>query len=257
MDTAFNKEAAERYDETFTNSGIGKKQRKRVHNYLNKFLSGRAELKILELNCGTGADALYFAKRGHIITATDFSQSMLNIADNKLLKQTYRGQYKSCLLDLKNPAIPENNFDLVFSNFGGLNCLNREELTVLCKFVSEKLIPGGSFIGVVMPPHTFIDKYYRIYKGEKEKHYNRSADKALEVEVNGKNISTFYFQEEELKNIFSKFTTVNILPVGFIPSYLEKSRLKNFLLLMSDFLCTLRFNPNKSDHFLIHFKKQA
>ena len=45
-----------------------------VWDYLEKTFLDNNKLNILELNCGTGEDALWFAKQGHKVLATDLSE---------------------------------------------------------------------------------------------------------------------------------------------------------------------------------------
>ena len=82
MSSALFDAAADTYDETFVNTNVGKLQRARVWNYLDSILPDKP-LHILELNCGTGKDAVWFADKGHNVTATDISDKMLEIAKNK------------------------------------------------------------------------------------------------------------------------------------------------------------------------------
>jgi ubiquinone/menaquinone biosynthesis C-methylase UbiE len=80
---------AETYDADFTQSQIGKLQRERVWKFLQAILQtlGRP-LKILEINCGTGEDALRLAAMGHNIVATDASEIMIEKAQQKLIATT-------------------------------------------------------------------------------------------------------------------------------------------------------------------------
>ena len=80
MQNAFD-QIASSYDETFTYTEIGKKQRNIVWDYLKRTLPADTQLDILELNCGTGEDALFLANIGHSVTATDASEEMLNITN--------------------------------------------------------------------------------------------------------------------------------------------------------------------------------
>ncbi len=81
---------AEEYDTSFTNSIIGNAQREIVWSYLEKTLPKNKNLNILELNCGTGEDALWFAKKGHKVLATDISEKMLEITNDKLNQSNLR-----------------------------------------------------------------------------------------------------------------------------------------------------------------------
>ena len=74
------------YDELFTNTAIGKMQRNIIYNYMDESLSTNQQINILELNCGTGEDAVYFAKKGFGVVATDVSEEMLKITEEKINK---------------------------------------------------------------------------------------------------------------------------------------------------------------------------
>ena len=86
MDPAFDSLAVE-YDDTFTQSWIGRQQRFAVWRFLEKHIQGKREKTILELNCGTGEDACMLAKKGHHVLATDVSERML---EQTRLKQRER-----------------------------------------------------------------------------------------------------------------------------------------------------------------------
>src|SRR5690606_38309793 len=78
---------------------------------------------ILELNCGTGLDAIYFAEHGHFVLATDISQGMLQQLDKKISEQNLHGKIitqHSSFHDIDK--IQNKKFDHIISNFGGLNC---------------------------------------------------------------------------------------------------------------------------------------
>jgi len=74
---------AAEYDSVFTQSSIGQLQRKCVWKYLDKIIPDLPGLKILELNCGTGEDALLFGQRGFNVLATDVSAEMLKVTQQK------------------------------------------------------------------------------------------------------------------------------------------------------------------------------
>ena len=75
--------AAALYDDVFTNSHIGKMQRKRVYYWLDKVGFFKKQRKVFEVNCGTGFDAEEFLKKGHKVVATDASAGMIEVAKEK------------------------------------------------------------------------------------------------------------------------------------------------------------------------------
>src|SRR5258705_4602524 len=76
---------AREYDNVFTNSMIGRAQRDAVWSVLTQVFQHGDH--ILELNCGTGEDALFLAGNGVSITACDASEQMIHIASNRLRKE--------------------------------------------------------------------------------------------------------------------------------------------------------------------------
>ena len=88
---------------------------------------------VLELGCGTGEDAIWLARRGVHVTATDVSQSMLDVAQRKAAAAGLTDLIDFAAIDLA--ALPVSDsitspftihrspFSGAFSNFGPLNCL--------------------------------------------------------------------------------------------------------------------------------------
>jgi predicted TPR repeat methyltransferase len=70
------------YDAAFTYSLIGERMRQAVWQRLAAHLE--AGDCVLELGCGTGEDAMYLARRGVRVHATDVSAGMLSIAREKI-----------------------------------------------------------------------------------------------------------------------------------------------------------------------------
>src|SRR5947199_5255208 len=80
---AFNNQANS-FDSQFESNPIVQYKRARVSNHLLAYL--KPESYILELNSGTGNDALFFAKQGHFIHATDISYCMQRVLKDKVEK---------------------------------------------------------------------------------------------------------------------------------------------------------------------------
>ena len=77
--------AAQNYDTTFTNSVIGKLQRDLVYHQFSKVINKHNPKTILEINCGTGEDAIWLAEQKIEVMATDISSTMIEIAKSKSL----------------------------------------------------------------------------------------------------------------------------------------------------------------------------
>lgn len=115
-------EYAESYDQEFSETKLGILYRKRIHQYFYRYWSSGK--RILELNCGTGEDAVLLAHLGNNVVATDISPRMLAAAKSKSMNYE-----KSNLLEFREISLNEleklsnSEYDGVLSNFGGLNCI--------------------------------------------------------------------------------------------------------------------------------------
>ncbi len=99
---------AQSYDASFTHSVIGIAQRDVVWSYLESSLSSSDKLNILELNCGTGEDALWFAKKGHKVLATDISEKMLGITQEKIHEANLLSRVQTMQIDIRKIDSAEN-----------------------------------------------------------------------------------------------------------------------------------------------------
>ena len=223
MTSALFDDVAAHYDETFTNTKIGKLQRARVWNYLISVLPSKS-INILELNCGTGEDAIWFAKKGHTVLATDVSDKMVEVARAKVEKFNLSDKISVKQLDINeiDNLSTANNFDLVFSNFGGLNCLKEIDLISLAEKIKFLLNPNGKFIAVVMPDFCMIESIYFLFKFRTQEMFRRK--RVQQVNVNDSVVETYYYHPKKFYEYFkSDFIINKIVAVGvFIPpSYLN------------------------------------
>jgi len=258
---------AEKYDASFTHSIIGKEQRQIVWGYLEKTLLNHKNLNILELNCGTGEDALWFAKKGHKVLATDISEKMLEIAEQKIITAGLNSIVQTLQIDIKNiiDFQLKEKFDLIFSNFGGMNCMSFEEMEKLTSEVKKLLKPGGQLIMVVMPAFCLWETIYFVLKLNFRNAFRRLSKKGAIIKFNGIELKTFYFSPRIIKKLFKQdFEVITIKPIGFFipPSYLEKfisSRQKmiNTLKKLEKTVSGFSFFASSSDHFLIHLQVKA
>jgi SAM-dependent methyltransferase len=140
---------ADGYDSRFTRTTIGTLMRNAVWNRCaQRFAPGS---RVLELNCGTGEDALWLARRGVQVLATDASHAMLQVAQKKLTDTVASGSVRFQQLTWEVlDTLEENSFDGALSNFGGLNCVG--DLRTAARALAGKLRPGATAILCVMGP---------------------------------------------------------------------------------------------------------
>lgn len=258
--------AALTYDQDFTFSNIGKLQRKHVWNYLDTILEPGSKLNILELNCGTGEDAIRFAQKGHKVYATDLSNEMVKITAEKAHKHNLQEFVKTEVCDVKDLGSCNfpNRFDLVFSNFGGLNCLNQLELKKLSKDLSQLINPQGRFIAVVMPRFCLWESMYFISKFDSQKIFRRNTPNSLQVNVGQEQVETWYYSPSTFKRIFqNQFNRLAVKPIGIAipPSYMEtrigkNQKLMEVLQISENVLGSITSLSGVSDHFLMDLERK-
>jgi len=133
---------AETYDQSFTDSLIGRAQRDVVWHELDRcFQPGQ---RILELNCGTGVDAVHLTGRGVEVLACDAAPRMIEVAKRRLNSLGPDAQVEFRVLATERMAELEIEgvFDGAFSNFGGLNCV--EDLGTVARDLGRLLAPGAT-----------------------------------------------------------------------------------------------------------------
>jgi ubiquinone/menaquinone biosynthesis C-methylase UbiE len=218
---------ASTYDSSFTRTPIGQLQRKQVWSYLEKITTELKGLDILELNCGTGEDAVLFSEKGFNIVATDVSEEMLKVTQEKVQQYSMQHKISSQYLDLDSfdDSLFEKKFDLIFSNFGGLNCINPESLKKLLEKIPAILSPGGRLVAVIMPKFCLWESLYFFWKLQFNNIFRRWTKEGVEAGLLGANIKTWYYHPAQIRKWTSKrFEVVATKPVGLAlpPSYLQK-----------------------------------
>ena len=250
------------YDDVFSNSNIGKAQRKRVWEHLEDCLASAEISRVLELNCGTGVDARWFSSKGCEVLATDVSPEMLKVAKSNSPKGITINYKEMDLRDLH--TLEEKGFDLVFSNFGGLNCVSRSELKNALSSCSEILNPGGALLTVVMPRFCLWESAYYASKRNLTKAVRRWSRSGDSFTVNGQSTNIYYYSPREMTELaMPHFECTYVKPIGALipPSYCEKtflgrSRVVNSLAWLESKLPHSSVTAAVADHFLIEFRKR-
>lgn len=253
--------ASSQYDTVFTFSNIGKAQRSRVFKYVKPLLKQKNKLSILELNCGTGTDAIEFGNLGHSVIATDISEGMISKAVAKKHSENITFQVQD--INTITTSTFNRKFDLIFSNFGGLNCLSKAQLATFLKKSVSLLNQNGKLVLIIMPKNCLWERLYFSLKGDFKNAKRRNTSKSIIAKVDGIDVTTSYYNPKDIVSLTNKFYEVeNIKPIGLTipPSYLEKSILAKKPLLTIfkgiDSIFTNTFWAKYADHFLIELTKK-
>jgi ubiquinone/menaquinone biosynthesis C-methylase UbiE len=258
---AFNKAAAD-YDVSFTNTAIGAMQRKRVWNYIEVLLKNR-KAEVLEINCGTGEDALWLAQNCYSVTATDVAGSMITVAESKkIIAGINNINFKTIDFFNLHKNLQPQQFDFIFSNFGGLNCVNEAELVHLSKDFAKLLYPGGKMAIVVMGKYCLWETMYFMLKFKFAKALRRWDNKGVYTKIEDEEFETWFYSVGGLKKIFSEhFKLIDSKPIAVAvpPSYMQnyfdkKPKLLTRFNKWDNFLTRFKWLSSFSDHLILTFE---
>lgn len=246
---------ADEYDSMiFTNKPV-QIMRQKFYDVITNLI--KPGLDLLEINCGSGIDAIYFSERGYKVLATDISDKMINNAKAKINNKNI--EFMKMDFTLLN-KIKNRKFDLVYSNLGGLNCT--DELDKISNSIYTLLNENGYFIAAVMP-NFFLWEFLLILKGEFKRALRRLHKKWVEANVGGEKIYIKYYSPHRFKKYFqNKFSFIKTKslrifappqPAGhyyikhpFLTKFLDKIDNKIEDCYLSAFMC---------DYYIIVFKK--
>lgn len=258
---------AYQYDTEFTNSAIGRLQRNQVWHHLSPLLilnHNSAVLKILEVNCGTGVDAIYMAKFGHEVTSTDESKEMVAIAREKIKQNSFNSNAtaEQCSFQELPTKFEGKTFDLIFSNFGGLNCINEFELKNTLTSLNNLLKPNGKMILVLMSTLCIWEMVYFGLKFQFKKAFRR-LNKQESTLIKSSILQVHYYSPQKIEQLCSpNLKTEIVQPIGLFipPSYLEpffknKQWILKILARAEKLFGNFSIFSNLADHYLIVLKK--
>lgn len=208
------------------------RMRQQVYQHVQKFLKPNS--KILELNAGTGIDALHFIQQGHQVHAIDIADGMI-----EQLKKKFISEEMSNKLSIQHLSYTElnkvhgRNFDFVFSNFGGLNCV--DDLKKVTTHLSQ-LIHYGSFITFVVMPVVCPWEIAGMFRNGRNA-LRRFKSGGVPAHLEGEYFQTYYHSLSSIKKAFDKQYTFiqseGLAPLSASPhtnNFTERyPRLDNFM----------------------------
>lgn len=225
IETPFDDVAPE-YDDAFTASLLGGWLRDLVwHHSKTAFNPGD---HVLEVGCGTGEDAIWLARRGIEVTATDASTQMLAWARDKASAAGLAGRINFLHWDLsisdpsKLASRPAKGYTGLFSNFGALNCLS--DRRTLAKVLGGILPSGSQAVFVLMGPWCLWEIAWHLVHGQPSTAFRRLRQGAPAHLGGGSTIQVWYPTPARLRREFSPyFRPVKLIAIGAFlpPSYLH------------------------------------
>lgn len=233
--------------------------RNRVRQEVMSFI--RPESEILELNCGTGIDSIFFAQKGFYILATDNSDGMLSILNTKSEKlQLANLKTQKCSFNnLEN--VESRQFDYVFSNFGGLNCT--DDLGKILLDIDRLLKPGGHFTLVIMPK-VCVWEMMMLFRGYFKTAFRRFKKGGTTAYVEGVSFKCYYYPPSYVVNRMAKNFEIQsvkglsiVTPPPFIEHFIERyPRMFHHLEKIENWLCDKWPFYAWGDHYMITMQKK-
>jgi ubiquinone/menaquinone biosynthesis C-methylase UbiE len=251
------------YDERFTFSLTGSLQREKVRRLLKSKI--RPGMKVLEINCGTGEDAFYLSGLGCSVTAADGSRKMIDLCTTKAGKRNSSSGIKFTRLDFSElrDLQEDGAYDLIYSNFSGLNCIGPEEIGRLSGMFSSLLKKDGSMIIVVFGTRCAWERTYMLFKGRFREIKRRKRNTPVKFNFDGNEQMIWYYSPARFRQIFAEHFSVQLIkPVGLFipPTYMEKffSGKKSWLKILAmgeKWFGNISLLSDYGDHYLAEFRK--
>lgn len=263
---------AAQYDADFTDTRLGERKRQIVRAYVEKVL--QQNWRVLELNCGTGHDALWLAERVQHVLATDVSEGMITVAREKARRleasniafnqMAIEELWSTNELTLPDPA---EQFNFVFSNFDGLNCV--QNIALVPKGLHHILKPNGEAIVVLMSKFCIVETVGSALRGKFSAATGRFRKdvrtQGLQVNIGqGVGMKTWFHPTGKILQYFRKhgFRVVAVRGVGLTtpPTSMRDAYNRHITLFqrlhgLEDALSP-HFPFNRmSDHILIHVQR--
>ncbi len=214
---------------------------------------------LLEINCGTGIDSLWFAERGLRITATDDAPGMLAELERKSAARTdLQLTHQRCSF-LQLDRLAPLAADAVFSNFGGINCTDR--IQDVLHGIDARLAPGGICALVIMPrcsPWELIE----VLRGNVRYAFRRYGKGGAPAKVEGVPFRCWYHDVRDVRRVLPGYTVVDRMALSFFmppphlgPFAARHPRFTRLAERMETALCRWPFIRSRGDHYLLILRK--
>jgi ubiquinone/menaquinone biosynthesis C-methylase UbiE len=222
----------------------------------------RANEKVLELNCGTGEDAIFLASNGIAVFALDASPQMIARAEQRLQHSGPQNPVVFCELPTERigELHPETQFDGAFSNFSGLNCI--ADLDAVASSLAGLVKQGGRLVLCFSTRFCLIEILYYLSVGQWRKAFRRCKGYS-EVILDGIQFTVYYPTVRKIRQSFARdfrLDSYTGIGVAIPPSYFEgwirrHAGFDSLLRRMETLLATFPLLRSTGDHVLLCFEK--
>lgn len=258
--TAFDA-AASSYDYDFDVYPATRRLRNKVYEVVRTVLSPKSS--ILDINCGTGTDAIELARLEFRVSGLDLSPKMIEVARTKASKEPnlpvsfHVGSYNAI------PKALVGQFDMLISDFGGLNCT--ADLHGVAEQISSVLKHTGYVLAVVMPPFSLWETSTFLLRGSPLKAFRRMNSARRDFTINNARFEISYHRFPVLARIVSDaFAVKDVIGFNIVspPPRSQRFRRKypritRFLESVDDLIERLPVLRTVGDHYLVLLKRRT
>lgn len=209
------------------------------NRFIMKFLGDVRGKRIIELGCGLGEAAVYFAKKGAEVVATDISGGMCELA--KKVAQKHGVTISTTQAYADKIPFPNESFDIVYA----ANLLHHVDVEAAIKEARRVLKPGGMFISWDPLAHNpVINVYRRMAMGV------RTAD---EHPIRMSQLALFRKHFGEVKYETFWFTTLLIFLKFYFVDHVDPNKERYWKKILTDHtkLEKLYYRLEKIDKFVL------
>ena len=258
---AFNRQAPV-FDALYETDPIIQYKRHRVREHMLWLLPPSAD--VLELNCGSGTDAIYFAGEGHRVHATDISAGMLRVLEEKISTSMLKTRISMERCSFTELPLLENKgpFDHIYSNFGGLNCTG--EIHEVLQALPSLLKPGGT-VTLVIISRFCLWETMMLFRGKFKTAFRRFFSGAgRKAMVEGHSFRCWYYAPQQVQKLMQKdFELLSLeglctlVPPSYMEGFAQKyPRLFHFLLARENKWKGRWPWKAMGDYYIISFRKK-
>ena len=231
--------------------------RGRVRSTTMRWLKPGAHL--LEINCGTGIDSLWFAEQGLEVTATDDAPGMLAELERKVaLRPGLRIDHRRCSF-LELDRLAPLQADAVFSNFGGINCTDK--LKDVLAGLDARLVPGGICALVIMPRFSPWELMETL-RGNIALAFRRYRKDGALAQVEGVPFRCWYHDVSDVRRALPGYAILDRMALSFfmppphlVPFAARHPRFTRLAAGTENALCRWPFIRSRGDHYLVILRK--
>ena len=137
--------------------------------------------RILEIGCGNGRDAIFFARAGFVVSAVDVAPGAVELARRNA--EAAEVQIDLRVANAEQLPFPDGAFDALFS----LSVLHASKLEVSIAETARVLAPGGLALIYIYADTTFADGHVETYT---------TVDQFLDLLTSSYEVLDFYSEQE-------------------------------------------------------------